>query len=90
MNVVLIIIDTLRQDHVGCYGNEWIKTPYLDSLAKESVLFTRAYAAVSFLLEVIRLIRVIFLLVHLAGDLFLKNVILLPRFSSAMAIAQHL
>jgi len=28
---------------VGCYGNKWIKTPYLDSLAKESVLFTRAY-----------------------------------------------
>jgi len=43
MNVVLIIIDTLRQDYVGCYGNKWIKTPYLDSLAKESVLFTRAY-----------------------------------------------
>lgn len=43
MNVVLIIIDTLRQDHVGCYGNRWIKTPYLDSLAKESVLFTHAY-----------------------------------------------
>jgi len=43
MNVVLIIIDTLRQDHVGCYGNPWIKTPYLDSLAKESVLFTHAY-----------------------------------------------
>ncbi|MFQ5834425.1 MAG: sulfatase-like hydrolase/transferase [bacterium] len=44
MNVVLIIVDTLRQDHVGCYGNRWIKTPYLDSLAKESVLFTHAYA----------------------------------------------
>ncbi len=43
MNAVLIIIDTLRQDHVGCYGNKWIRTPYLDSLAKESVLFTRAY-----------------------------------------------
>jgi len=43
MNVVLIVIDTLRQDHVGCYGNKWIKTPYLDSLAKESVLFTQAY-----------------------------------------------
>ena len=43
MNVVLIIIDTLRQDHVGCYGNRWVKTPYLDSLAKESVLFTHAY-----------------------------------------------
>ena len=43
MNIVLIIIDTLKQDHVGCYGNKWIKTPYLDSLAKESVLFTQAY-----------------------------------------------
>lgn len=43
MNVVLVIIDTLRQDHVGCYGNKWIKTPYLDSLAKESVVFTQAY-----------------------------------------------
>ena len=43
MNVVLIIIDTLRQDHLGCYGNKWIKTPYLDSLAKESVLFTQGY-----------------------------------------------
>ena len=43
MNVVLIIIDTLRQDYVGCYGNKWIKTPYIDSLAKESVLFTHAY-----------------------------------------------
>ena len=43
MNVALIIIDTLRKDHVGCYGNDWIKTPHLDSLAKESILFTRAY-----------------------------------------------
>ena len=44
MNVVLIIVDSLRQDHVGCYGNKWIKTPYLDSLAKESVVFTQAYS----------------------------------------------
>jgi len=44
MNVVLVIIDSLRQDHVGCYGNKWIKTPYLDSLAKESVVFTQTYA----------------------------------------------
>ena len=43
MNAVLIIIDTLRQDHVGCYGNDWIKTPNLDALAKESVLFICAY-----------------------------------------------
>jgi arylsulfatase A-like enzyme len=42
-NVVLIIIDTLRKDHVGAYGNNWIKTPNLDALAKESLRFTRAY-----------------------------------------------
>jgi len=43
MNLVLVIVDTLRQDHVGCYGNDWVKTPYLDSLAKESVVFTQGY-----------------------------------------------
>jgi len=43
MNCVLIIVDSWRKDHCGCYGNEWIKTPNLDGLARESVLFTRAY-----------------------------------------------
>lgn len=43
MNIVLVIIDTLRKDHVGAYGNEWIVTPHLDALAAESVLFSRAY-----------------------------------------------
>jgi len=43
MNIVLIILDTLRKDHVGAYGNDWIKTPHLDALARESALFTRAY-----------------------------------------------
>lgn len=43
MNVMVIIIDSLRKDHVGAYGNEWIKTPNLDALAKESMRFTRAY-----------------------------------------------
>ena len=42
-NVVLIILDTLRKDHVGAYGNSWIKTPNLDALARESLRFTRAY-----------------------------------------------
>src|SRR5919107_4032307 len=42
-NVVLIIIDTLRKDHVGAYGNDWIKTPNLDAVAEESLLFTRAH-----------------------------------------------
>jgi len=43
MNCVLIILDSWRQDHCGCYGNTWIHTPHLDALAAESVLFTRAY-----------------------------------------------
>jgi arylsulfatase A-like enzyme len=43
MNVILVIVDSLRKDHVGAYGNGWIKTPNLDALAKESLRFTRAY-----------------------------------------------
>lgn len=43
MNIVLVIIDSLRQDHVGAYGNNWIITPHLDSFAKESVLFSKCY-----------------------------------------------
>lgn len=43
MNVILIIIDSLRRDHIGAYGNDWIKTPNLDALARESLRFTRPY-----------------------------------------------
>ncbi len=43
VNAILIVLDTLRQDHVGCYGNDWIKTPNLDAFAEESVKFTRMY-----------------------------------------------
>ncbi len=43
MNCVLIIVDSWRQDHCGCYGNDWIRTPNIDRLAAESVLFSRAY-----------------------------------------------
>jgi len=43
VNIVLIVLDTLRKDHVGAYGNPWIKTPHLDRFAAESVRFNRAY-----------------------------------------------
>ena len=43
MNVILVIMDSLRKDHVGAYGNPWIKTPNLDALARESLRFTEAY-----------------------------------------------
>ncbi len=42
-NVILIVLDTFRKDHVGAYGNDWIKTPNLDALSKQSLRFTRAY-----------------------------------------------
>ena len=41
-NVILVIIDSLRRDHVGAYGNPWIRTPTLDAIAGESLLFTHA------------------------------------------------
>ncbi len=44
MNFVLVISDTLRWDHLGASGNSWIRTPNLDRLAAESVVFDRAYA----------------------------------------------
>ncbi|NCO96108.1 MAG: sulfatase-like hydrolase/transferase, partial [Armatimonadetes bacterium] len=43
MNVIVIVADSLRYDHVGCCGNTWIETPRLDALAKESMLFDNAY-----------------------------------------------
>ncbi|MBD3418761.1 MAG: sulfatase-like hydrolase/transferase [Chitinivibrionales bacterium] len=43
MNTIHIIMDTLRRDHLGCYGNNWIKTPNLDAFASRSVVFDRCY-----------------------------------------------
>ncbi len=45
-NVVLITIDTLRADHVGCYGYKQVKTPNIDSLAADGTRFERAFAVV--------------------------------------------
>ena len=44
LNMIVIIADTWRADHLGCYGSTRIKTPYLDKFAKESVLFADADA----------------------------------------------
>lgn len=45
MNVIWIIADTLRRDHLGCYGNREIHTPSLDALACRSVRFDHHYIA---------------------------------------------
>ena len=43
-NVVVITVDTIRADHIGAYGNAEVKTPAMDELARDGVLFTRAYS----------------------------------------------
>jgi arylsulfatase A-like enzyme len=42
-NVLLIVVDTLRADHVGAYGSE-CATPNIDGLAARGVTFARAYS----------------------------------------------
>ncbi|HKI04191.1 MAG TPA: sulfatase [Thermoanaerobaculia bacterium] len=41
---ILISIDTLRADHLGCYGYPHPSSPFLDSLARRATLFEEAYA----------------------------------------------
>lgn len=43
-NVVLIIIDAVRADHLSCLGYSKIKTPNIDRIAREGVLFTDCIA----------------------------------------------
>ena len=43
--VILIVVDTLRADALSCYGGGRISTPAMDSLAADSIVFERAYAA---------------------------------------------
>ena len=38
-NVVVIVSDTFRSDHLGAYGNPYIQTPNLDAFARSSVVF---------------------------------------------------
>lgn len=42
-DVVLITIDTLRADHVECYGDPSIRTPALNRLCRDGVRFSRAF-----------------------------------------------
>lgn len=41
-NVLLVTLDTLRRDYLGCYGHSWVQTPALDELAADSVVFDAA------------------------------------------------
>ena len=46
INVLLIGVDTLRADHVECYGSKDVRTPHMNRLAKDGVLFRNAVVQV--------------------------------------------
>lgn len=43
-NVVLVLVDTLRADHMGLYGYSRPTTPELDRFARQALVFDRAYS----------------------------------------------
>src|SRR5260370_22868553 len=43
-NILFIMCDQLRADHLGCYGHPWIATRNIDALAARGVRFERAFA----------------------------------------------
>jgi choline-sulfatase len=43
-NVVLIVVDCLRPDHLACYGYPRATSPHIDSLAEKGVVFRHAYS----------------------------------------------
>ncbi len=45
-NVILITIDTVRADHIGCYGAKQVQTPTTDALAHDGILFEHAISQV--------------------------------------------
>ena len=44
-NIILILVDDLGRQDIGFYGSTFYETPNLDRLARESMVFTDAYAA---------------------------------------------
>ena len=50
MRVLLLDLDTLRPDHLGCYGHGRPTSPHIDALATEGVLFEQAVSSTSWTL----------------------------------------
>ncbi|KAA3612761.1 MAG: hypothetical protein DWQ01_03390 [Planctomycetota bacterium] len=46
-NLILVVLDTLRADRLGCYGYSRDTTPFLDALAAEGLLYRQAVAPAS-------------------------------------------
>ena len=46
-NVILVTVDTLRADHMACYGYSRNTMPFVEGLAKQGILFSNAYSTSS-------------------------------------------
>ncbi len=42
-NAIVVMFDSLQHNYLGCYGNDWIKTPNFDRFAREGVVFENNY-----------------------------------------------
>ncbi|MCP4667605.1 MAG: sulfatase-like hydrolase/transferase, partial [Deltaproteobacteria bacterium] len=43
-NIILVLVDTLRADSLGCYGYDRDTSPFLDSFAGRGLVFKNAYS----------------------------------------------
>ncbi|UCE86686.1 MAG: sulfatase [Deltaproteobacteria bacterium] len=46
-NIVLVVVDTLRADHLSLYGYPRATSPHLDRIAQRAAVFDRAYSVIS-------------------------------------------
>jgi arylsulfatase A-like enzyme len=53
-NVILIVVDALRPDHLGCYGYPRNTSPNTDKVAEESIIFSNAFSQATFTLASFR------------------------------------
>jgi len=45
LNAIVIVVDGLRSEYIGPYGNSWVSTPHLNRLAAEGFVFDHCVAA---------------------------------------------
>ena len=55
-NLIIIAIDALRADHLGCYGYHRDTSPFIDRLARQGIVFNRALSNSSFTQESVAVI----------------------------------
>ena len=46
-NILMVVLDTTRQDALGAYGNPLPTSPHFDALSKEGMLYTNAWSPAS-------------------------------------------